>query len=49
VNDTLSATGLVVARNHVTPVNPLTTAKTATGGEFRSDGRILVLALKSGD
>jgi hypothetical protein len=47
VNQTLSATGLVVARDHVTPANPLTTAKTATGGEFNSDGRILVLALKN--
>ncbi|HXW90033.1 MAG TPA: LssY C-terminal domain-containing protein [Terriglobales bacterium] len=47
VNETLSATGLVIARGHVTPANPLTAAKTATGGEFHSDGRILVLALKS--
>ncbi|HKI00177.1 MAG TPA: LssY C-terminal domain-containing protein [Candidatus Sulfotelmatobacter sp.] len=47
VNQTLSATGLVVARGHVTPADALTTAKTATGGEFHSDGRILVLALKS--
>jgi len=47
VNQTLSATGLVVARGHVTPDNALTTAKTATGGEFHSDGRILVLALKN--
>ena len=47
VDDTLSSTGLVVARDHVTPSEPLTEAKTATGGEFRSDGRILVLALKS--
>jgi hypothetical protein len=46
VNQTLSATGLVVARGHVTPPTPLTTAKTATGGEFHSDGRILVLVLK---
>lgn len=46
VNDTLSETGLVVQRSHVTPNDPLTTAKTATGGEFRSDGRILVLVLK---
>jgi hypothetical protein len=49
VNDTLSSTGLVVARGHVTPKNALTTAKTATGGEFHSDGRILVLSLKSAD
>jgi hypothetical protein len=46
VNGTLSGTGLVVRRDHVTPPDPLTTAKTATGGEFHSDGRILVLVLK---
>ena len=46
VNSTLSSTGLVVARDHVTPPKPLTEAKTATGGEFHSDGRILVLVLK---
>jgi hypothetical protein len=45
VNGTLSGTGLVVARDHVTPADPLITAKTATGGEFHSDGRILVLVL----
>lgn len=47
VNGTLSGTGLVVQRDHVTPPNALTTAKTATGGEFHSDGRILVLVLKN--
>jgi hypothetical protein len=47
VNDTLSETGLVVQRSHVTPSDPLLTAKTATGGEFHSDGRILVLVLKN--
>jgi hypothetical protein len=47
VNDTLSATGFVAQRNHVTPSDPLTTAKTATGGEFHSDGRILVLVLST--
>ena len=47
VNGTLSGTGLVVQRDHVTPTDPLTTAKTATGGEFHSDGRILVLVLKN--
>jgi len=45
VNGTLSETGLVAQRDHVTPADPLTTAKTATGGEFHSDGRILVLVL----
>ncbi len=47
VNGTLSGTGLVIQRDHVTPADPLTTAKTATGGEFHSDGRILVLVLRN--
>jgi len=47
VNGTLSGTGLVIQRDHITPPEPLTTAKTATGGEFHSDGRILVLVLKN--
>ena len=47
VNGTLSATGLVSQRDHVVPADPLTTAKTATGGEFHSDGRIVVLELKN--
>jgi LssY C-terminus len=46
LNDTLSRTGLVVERTHVTPADPLTEASTATGGTFHSDGRILVLVLK---
>jgi len=46
VNDTLSQTGLVVQRTHVSPSNPLTAASTATGGTFHSDGSILVLVLK---
>jgi hypothetical protein len=46
VNDTLSRTGLVVERTHVTPADPLTGASTATGGNFHSDGRILVLVLR---
>jgi len=48
VDDTLSGTGLVIARDHATPPNPLTEAKTATGGSFHSDGRIVVLVLKPG-
>ena len=47
VNDTLSATGLVAQRTHVTPSDPLTQANTATGGSFHSDGRILVLLLST--
>jgi len=48
VNTTLSGTGLVAQRAHVTPAQPLKEASTATGGSFKSDGRILVLVLKSG-
>jgi len=48
VNQTLSGTGLVSARGHVVPTHPLTEAITATGGEFHSDGRILVLVLGKG-
>jgi hypothetical protein len=47
VNGTLSGTGFVVQRSYALPPDPLTTAKTATGGEFHSDGRILVLVLKN--
>ena len=47
VDGTLSATGLVIARDHISPPNPLTTAQTATGGEFHSDGRVVVLVLKN--
>jgi hypothetical protein len=47
VNGTLSGMGLVIQRDHVTPADPLTTAKTATGGEFHSDGRIVVLVLRN--
>ncbi len=46
VNGTLSSTGLVIARDHVTPEKPLTEANTATGGTFHSDGRLVVLVLK---
>jgi len=47
VNATLSGTGLIAQRTHVTPSDALTEAKTATGGSFHSDGRVLVLILKS--
>jgi len=47
VDGTLSATGFVTQRDHVLPPDPLTTAKTATGGEFHSDGRVVVLVLKN--
>jgi hypothetical protein len=49
VNTTLSGTGLITQRTYLTPASPLKEAKTATGGSFNSDGRILVLVLKNGE
>ena len=40
------AAGVFSSAAYVTPTNPLTTARTATGGSFFSDGRIVVMALK---
>lgn len=45
VEQTLAATGLVSQFTYVRPDNPLLEAKTATGGSFHSDGRVLVLKL----
>jgi hypothetical protein len=47
VNDTLPGTGLMAARDHVAPGNPVKEAKTTTGGSFHFDGQILVAVLKS--
>jgi hypothetical protein len=40
------AAGVFSSAAYVTPVNPVQTARTATGGEFSSDGRIVVMRLK---
>jgi LssY C-terminus len=45
VEKTLGSTGLVAEVTHFTPANPMTEAKTATGGSFHSDGQVLVLLL----
>lgn len=45
VEKTLTSTGLVAEVEHYLPDNPLKTAKTATGGEFHSDGHVLILKL----
>ena len=45
VEKTLIATGLVAEVTHTLPANPLKEARTATGGSFHSDGRILILKL----
>ncbi len=45
VEQTLVSTGLVSQFTYVLPDKPLLEAKTATGGSFHSDGRLLVLKL----
>jgi hypothetical protein len=46
VEKTLSSTGLVAEVTHFLPTNPLTEAKTATGGTFSSNGQVLILKLE---
>jgi len=40
------AAGVFSSAAYVTPPNPLVEARTATGGSFHSDGRIVIMALK---
>ena len=40
------AAGTFSSAAYLTPTNPMVEAKTATGGTFHSDGRIVVMALK---
>jgi hypothetical protein len=46
IGETLLQSGLVARTAYVTPSNPVTKAKTATGEEFSSDGRILIVWLR---
>lgn len=45
IGASLSGTGLVVKTEYLKPKAPITTAKTAHGEEFHSDGRTLILYL----
>jgi hypothetical protein len=45
VEKTLTSTGLVSEFTYLTPDDPVREARTATGGSFQSDGRVLVLKL----
>jgi LssY C-terminus len=47
VEKTLASTGLVAEVTHILPHNPLKEARTATGGSFHSDGRVLILKLSN--
>ncbi len=46
VEETFTHTGDVATSSYVTPSDPVHEARTATGGSFSSDGRILVLLLR---
>jgi hypothetical protein len=46
LEQSFSGAGVIAGAAYVMPANPLTTAKTATGGSFESDGRIAVMDLK---
>jgi len=43
IRESLEQTGMVVKAEYMTPTDPVTSAKTATGGEFHSDGRTLIV------
>jgi hypothetical protein len=46
IRDSLTQTGTTVKTTYMTPSNPVTSARTATGGQFTSDGRTLIVYLK---
>jgi hypothetical protein len=46
LEQSFAGAGAIAGAAYVMPANPLTTAKTATGGSFESDGRIVVMDLK---
>lgn len=45
IRDSLTQTGMVVKTDYITPTDPVLKARTATGGEFYSDGRTLLVYL----
>jgi hypothetical protein len=45
IRDSLTQTGMVVKSEYLTPTDPVTNAKTATGSGFTSDGRTLLVYL----
>jgi hypothetical protein len=47
LGQTLNETGLVAKMDYITPQTPIREERTATGGTFRTDGRILAMLLAS--
>jgi hypothetical protein len=45
IRDSLTQTGMVLKTDYITPTDPVTKAMTATGSEFTSDGRTLLVYL----
>jgi hypothetical protein len=45
IRDSLTQTGMVVKTDYITPADPVTSAKTATGSGFTSDGRTVLIYL----
>lgn len=45
IRASFDASGSYLAAAYVTPINPVSNARTATGGSFHTDGRILVMEL----
>ena len=45
IRDSLVQTGMVVKTDYITPTDPITSARTATGSGFTSDGRTLLVYL----
>ena len=45
IRDNLTQTGLVIQTAYMTPANPVQKARTATGEDFSSDGRTLIVYL----
>jgi hypothetical protein len=45
IRDSLTQTGMVVKSDYMTPAEPVTSAMTATGSGFTSDGRTLIVYL----
>jgi hypothetical protein len=48
IGESLRQTGLVVKEEYLNPTHPVLGAKTATGSGFTSDGRTLIVYLRSG-
>jgi LssY C-terminus len=46
ISQTLDSAGMIKRMNHYLPTNPVHEARNATGGSYRSDGRLLVIFLR---